>query len=72
MMSVSTVQPITPGLKLLSQTSDIKPLLCIAEAVQFLPTFLQQGAETGGILACMMVECRGNLDQPVQKAFVVP
>ena len=50
-MSLNAIQPITPGLKLLSQTSDIKPLLCIAEAFQLLPTFLQQGTETGGILA---------------------
>ena len=71
-MSLNAIQPITPGLKLLSQTSDIKPLLCIAEAFQLLPTFLQQGTETGGILACMMVESRGNLDQTVQEAFVIP
>ena len=50
-MSLNAIQPITPGLKLLSQTSDIKPLLCMAEAFQFLPTFFQQRTATSGILA---------------------
>src|SRR5690348_12422199 len=70
-MRLGVIQEVTPTVELLSQVRQIKTVLCLAEPLQLLRTLLEQRSETSRIVAGMMVERGGHLDQSVEKDFLL-
>jgi len=58
-------------MQLLSQIRQVNAVLGLAEPLQFLRTLLEQRSEANSIVASVMVERSGDLDQPVEKDLLL-
>ena len=65
------IQKVTPSMQLLSQIRQVNAVLGLAEPLQFLRTLLEQRSEANSIVASVMVERGGDLDQPVEKDLLL-
>ena len=70
-MRLGVIQEVTPAMQLLSQVRQIKAVLGLAEPLQLLRTLLEQRSEARRVVAGVMVERGGNLDQPVEKDLLL-
>lgn len=62
---------LPPLLELMQQSTRINVLKPRTEWLEFRAALFQQRAEARAIAACMVMESRGHLDEPVQKCLAI-
>src|SRR6266704_5589939 len=70
-MRLGVIQEVTPTMQLLSQVRQVKAVLGLAEPLQLLRTLFEQRPEARPIVAGVMVERGGHLDQSVEKHLLL-
>jgi len=62
---------VPPLLELMQQSSGINVFKLRTEWLEFRAALFQQRAEARAIAACIVMEGRGHLDEPVQKCLAI-
>ena len=70
-MRLGVIQEVTPAMQLLSQVRQVKTVLYLAEPLQLLRTLFEQRSEARRVVAGVMVERGGHLDQSVEKDLLL-